>query len=262
MTQFKEALIFLAEGADPADRTYRETALTRTAVVPVPDAETVAAVAAELGDDGVRSGGDRSGRRASACGCRGVRLRVPARGGVVPRALRAGGRRLAMKVPRSTSETQAPAAAASEGFVTYDELGGPDLDAARWSPARLPLPTASASRPTPTRSGPSASSRPKAGDRTHPAQLGRDLRLGRVPNGAHRVGGSRGAAQPARQVVATAVIQTMASPFHRQPGMNGRRGPRSPTRMKSLWQGARAAGRCLAPATHSRLGGRRRVRGE
>jgi hypothetical protein len=27
------------------------------------------------------------------------------------------------------------------GFVTYDELGGPALDAARWSPARLPLPT-------------------------------------------------------------------------------------------------------------------------
>jgi hypothetical protein len=26
-------------------------------------------------------------------------------------------------------------------FVTYDELRGPDLDAARWSPARLPLPT-------------------------------------------------------------------------------------------------------------------------
>ncbi len=31
--------------------------------------------------------------------------------------------------------------AARDGFVTYDELGGPDLDAARWSPARLPLPT-------------------------------------------------------------------------------------------------------------------------
>src|ERR671919_2075209 len=26
-------------------------------------------------------------------------------------------------------------------FVTYDELRGPDLDAARWNPARLPLPT-------------------------------------------------------------------------------------------------------------------------
>jgi Family of unknown function (DUF6081) len=26
-------------------------------------------------------------------------------------------------------------------FVTYDELDGPDLDAARWVPARLPLPT-------------------------------------------------------------------------------------------------------------------------
>lgn len=39
-----------------------------------------------------------------------------------------------------TRETQVPAAA-RDGFVTYDELRGPDLDAARWSPARLPLPT-------------------------------------------------------------------------------------------------------------------------
>ncbi len=31
--------------------------------------------------------------------------------------------------------------APDSGFVTYDELRGPDLDAARWSPARLPLPT-------------------------------------------------------------------------------------------------------------------------
>jgi hypothetical protein len=31
--------------------------------------------------------------------------------------------------------------AAPDGFVTYDELEGPDLDAARWGPARLPLPT-------------------------------------------------------------------------------------------------------------------------
>jgi Family of unknown function (DUF6081) len=29
----------------------------------------------------------------------------------------------------------------ADGFVTYDELTGPDLDAARWIPARLPLPT-------------------------------------------------------------------------------------------------------------------------
>jgi hypothetical protein len=36
---------------------------------------------------------------------------------------------------------RARSAAARDGFVTYDELGGPDLDAARWSPARLPLPT-------------------------------------------------------------------------------------------------------------------------
>src|SRR5215218_1252667 len=37
-----------------------------------------------------------------------------------------------------TPETQA---AAGDGFVTYDELRGPDLDAGRWSPARLPRPT-------------------------------------------------------------------------------------------------------------------------
>ena len=37
-----------------------------------------------------------------------------------------------------TPETQA---ATGDGFVTYDELRGPDLDAARWRPARLPLPT-------------------------------------------------------------------------------------------------------------------------
>ena len=39
-----------------------------------------------------------------------------------------------------TPETQG-SAADGDGFVTYDELGGPDLDPARWSPARLPLPT-------------------------------------------------------------------------------------------------------------------------
>jgi hypothetical protein len=39
-----------------------------------------------------------------------------------------------------TPETQAPAAA-RDGFVTYDELRGPELDAGRWIPARLPLPT-------------------------------------------------------------------------------------------------------------------------
>jgi Family of unknown function (DUF6081) len=45
-----------------------------------------------------------------------------------------------MNSPRSASKTQAPAAA-RDGFVTYDELRGSDLDAARWRPARLPLPT-------------------------------------------------------------------------------------------------------------------------
>jgi hypothetical protein len=44
-----------------------------------------------------------------------------------------------MNRPRSASKTHASAVA--EGFVTYDELMGPDLDAARWSQARLPLPT-------------------------------------------------------------------------------------------------------------------------
>jgi Family of unknown function (DUF6081) len=39
-----------------------------------------------------------------------------------------------------TPETQAPGAA-RDGFVAYDELRGPDLDAERWSAARLPLPT-------------------------------------------------------------------------------------------------------------------------
>jgi Family of unknown function (DUF6081) len=39
-----------------------------------------------------------------------------------------------------TPVAQAPAEA-REGYVTYDELPGPRLDAARWSPARVPLPT-------------------------------------------------------------------------------------------------------------------------
>jgi hypothetical protein len=39
-----------------------------------------------------------------------------------------------------TPETQNPPTA-RDGFVTYDELTGPDLEAAHWSPARLPLPT-------------------------------------------------------------------------------------------------------------------------
>jgi hypothetical protein len=59
-----------------------------------------------------------------------------------------------------TPETEA-AAAARDGFVTYDELRGPDLDAARWSPARLPLPTGGDHIPrwTPTRTWPSARAR-------------------------------------------------------------------------------------------------------
>jgi Family of unknown function (DUF6081) len=38
-----------------------------------------------------------------------------------------------------TPETPHPAA--HDGFVAYDELLGPNLDAAHWSPVRLPLPT-------------------------------------------------------------------------------------------------------------------------
>jgi hypothetical protein len=41
-----------------------------------------------------------------------------------------------------TPEMQAEAAV-RDGFVTYDELRGPDLDAARWDPARLQLPDGS-----------------------------------------------------------------------------------------------------------------------
>jgi hypothetical protein len=44
-----------------------------------------------------------------------------------------------MNAPRSTS-TPAPAPG-RDGFVTYDELRGPDLDPSHWSPLRLPLPT-------------------------------------------------------------------------------------------------------------------------
>jgi Family of unknown function (DUF6081) len=37
--------------------------------------------------------------------------------------------------------TDGAAAAARGGFVTYDQLSGPDLDPGRWRPARLPRPT-------------------------------------------------------------------------------------------------------------------------
>jgi len=57
-----------------------------------------------------------------------------------------------------TPKTQVPVAA-REGFVTYDELKGPDLDASRWAPARLPLRRASTFRWTRTRSWPSARAR-------------------------------------------------------------------------------------------------------
>jgi hypothetical protein len=47
--------------------------------------------------------------------------------------------RAALGAEAATPATQATAA--GDGFVTYDQLSGPDLDAARWSPVRLPLPT-------------------------------------------------------------------------------------------------------------------------
>src|SRR5919205_253672 len=56
------------------------------------------------------------------------------------RVLRRAAVRVPLKGKNMTPETQAPAAA-RDGFLTYDELRGPDLDAERWVPARLPLPT-------------------------------------------------------------------------------------------------------------------------
>jgi Family of unknown function (DUF6081) len=53
--------------------------------------------------------------------------------------------RAALEAEAVTPATQA--AAARDGFVTYDEPMGPDLDAARWRPARLPLPTGGAHLP-------------------------------------------------------------------------------------------------------------------
>jgi hypothetical protein len=51
MAHFNEAFIFLAEGSDPAERTVRENELTHTEIVPVPDAETAATIAAEMHAD-------------------------------------------------------------------------------------------------------------------------------------------------------------------------------------------------------------------
>ncbi len=45
-----------------------------------------------------------------------------------------------MNAPSPASETHPPPIV-GDGFATYDDLAGPDLDAARWGPARLPLPT-------------------------------------------------------------------------------------------------------------------------
>jgi hypothetical protein len=53
VTRFNEAFIILAGGADQSEPTYREGELSRTALVPVPDAERAAAVAAELSRDGL-----------------------------------------------------------------------------------------------------------------------------------------------------------------------------------------------------------------
>jgi hypothetical protein len=54
--------------------------------------------------------------------------------------------RAALGAEAAAPATQA-AATASDGFATYDQFSGPDLDAARWSPARLPLPTGAAHIP-------------------------------------------------------------------------------------------------------------------
>ncbi|MFI6736229.1 DUF6081 family protein [Nonomuraea sp. NPDC050451] len=43
-------------------------------------------------------------------------------------------------VPAAEAVTPEAEAVAHDGFVTYDELAGPGLDAALWSPARLPFP--------------------------------------------------------------------------------------------------------------------------
>ena len=47
----------------------------------------------------------------------------------------------ARSAPGAEAVTPETRAAAGDGFVIYDELRGPDLDAGRWSPARLPRPT-------------------------------------------------------------------------------------------------------------------------
>jgi Family of unknown function (DUF6081) len=47
----------------------------------------------------------------------------------------------ARPAPGADAVTPQPQAAAGDGFVAYDQLTGPGLDPARWSPARLPLPT-------------------------------------------------------------------------------------------------------------------------
>ena len=52
MDRFHAAFFFLIEGADGADRTVREGELDRSVLVPVPDADTAAAVAAELMAEG------------------------------------------------------------------------------------------------------------------------------------------------------------------------------------------------------------------
>lgn len=48
MTRFHEAFIFLATGADPAQRGERQGPLARTEFIPVPDVATAATVAAQL----------------------------------------------------------------------------------------------------------------------------------------------------------------------------------------------------------------------
>lgn len=54
MDRFHAAFFFLVEGADGSDRTVREGELERSVLVPVPDSDTAAAVAAQLmAEDGL-----------------------------------------------------------------------------------------------------------------------------------------------------------------------------------------------------------------
>lgn len=52
MAHFRDLFMFLAPGSDPADRMVRESELSHTTIVPVPDVETAVRVAAGMVADG------------------------------------------------------------------------------------------------------------------------------------------------------------------------------------------------------------------